>query len=83
MTNAPHRPPHEFHIQIDRIHYTTAEETLTGTQLRQLASPPIPADRDLFEVRPGDTDLLIEDNAVVKMRDGLRFFTAPRNINPG
>ena len=38
---------------------------------------------DLFEVVPGGSDLKIELATKVKMRDGLRFFTAPAQINPG
>jgi len=74
---------HEFHIQIDRTHFTVTEEQLTGAQLRQLPSPPVGPDRDLYEIRPGETDLPIGDADVVKMHDGLRFFTAPKQINPG
>ncbi|MGO9963147.1 MAG: multiubiquitin domain-containing protein [Acidimicrobiales bacterium] len=77
----PHE--HEFHIQIDREHFTVRKEELTGEELRNLPRPPVPADRDLFEVRPGESDLLIEDTTVVKIHDGLRFFTAPSHINPG
>src|SRR6478752_10142259 len=75
-------PPH-FQIRIDRDHYTVTEPTLTGAQLRALPDPDIGPDRDLFEVVPGGSDIKIEDNAVVEMRSGLRFFTAPAQINPG
>ena len=75
---------HEFHIQIDRSHYTVTANTETGTQLRHaVAQPPIADDRDLYQIRPGEPDLLITDADAVKMHDGLRFFTAPRQINPG
>lgn len=70
-------------IKIDREHFEVSEPKLTGVQLRQLPAPPIPADRDLYEVRPGQDDLLIKDGDVVQMRNGLRFFTAPGQINPG
>ena len=73
----------KFNIQIDRSRYEVKEETRTGGQLRALPDPDIPADRDLFEVVPGGTDVKIEAAATVKMRDGLRFFTAPGHINPG
>jgi hypothetical protein len=79
----PKRPDHEFHIQIDRAHFETTEDALTGAQLRKLPPGGIPNDRDLYEIRPGDSDLLINDNDSVRMRDGLRFFTAPKQINPG
>jgi hypothetical protein len=72
-----------FHIKIDRTEYKVHEPKLTGTQLRQLSNPPIGPDRDLFEVVPGGSDLKVADDLEVKMRDGLRFFTAPAQINPG
>ena len=73
----------EFVIKIDREKYTVHKPHLTGTELRDLPKPPIGADRDLFEVVPGGSDKLISAEENVKMRDGLRFFTAPARINPG
>jgi hypothetical protein len=32
---------------------------------------------------PGGSDKKIGDSDVVEMRNGLRFFTAPAQINPG
>lgn len=75
--------PQKFQIQIDRTHFTVTVAKLTGQQLRQLPKPPIGSDRDLFEVVPGGSDKKIGDNDVVEMRNGLRFFTAPAQINPG
>jgi hypothetical protein len=72
-----------FTIKIDRIEYEVHERKLTGLQLRQLPKPPIGSDRDLFEVVPGGSDRKIANDMEVKMRDGLRFFTAPAQINPG
>jgi hypothetical protein len=72
-----------FVIKIDRNEYRVNQPTLTGSELRNLPAPPIGPDRDLFEVVPGGSDRKIDDNDVVKMRDGLRFFTAPARINPG
>jgi hypothetical protein len=74
---------HSFAIKIDRVTYEVHEHELTGLQLRHLPNPPIGPDRDLFEVVPGGSDKKILDADVVKMRDGLRFFTAPAQINPG
>ena len=79
----PGNPERSFNIQIDREHYKVEQPELTGEQLRHVPPTPIPADRDLYEVRPGEDDLLIGNNDVVQMRDGLRFFTAPAHINPG
>jgi hypothetical protein len=72
-----------FEIRIDRKEYKVRKASLTGAEIRKLANPDIPGDRDLFEVVPGGSDLKIELTTVVKMRDGLRFFTAPAQINPG
>ncbi len=73
----------EYTIRIDRIEYHVKEAKLTGLQLRNLVTPPVGPDRDLFEVVPGGSDRKISDSMEVEMRDGLRFFTAPAQINPG
>lgn len=73
----------EFEIRIDRNEFKVKESHLTGHQLRLLPTPHIGPDRDLFEVVVGGSDLKIENDQKVKMRDGLRFFTAPAQINPG
>jgi Multiubiquitin len=73
----------EFHIQIDRVHYTVDQHQMTGAQLRRVPPTPIGADRDLFEVIPGAQDRKIEADTVVEIREGQRFFTAPGHINPG
>jgi multiubiquitin len=74
---------HEYHIQIDRVHYVVTQEHMTAEELRQVPEPPIGADRDLFEVVPGHPDNKLEDGDTVEIRDGKRFFTAPGQINPG
>ncbi len=73
----------QFDIQIDRVHYKVTQHRMTGRQLRDLPTPPIGADFDLFEVVPGGSDLKIADDEVVEIRNGLRFFTVPSQINPG
>ena len=75
--------PHQFQIQIDRVHYTVTQPQMTGAQIRQVPPNPIGPDRDLFEVVPGGTDRKIPDTQTVEIRNGLRFFTAPAQINPG
>ena len=84
----PVQPPRGLHIRLDRqdIKVSIAslhDGELTGRQIRELATPPIGADRDLFEIVPGGSDRKIEDGEAVMIRDHLRFFSAPRNINPG
>ena len=75
--------PKSFTIRIDRIEYQWQDEKITGAQLRQLPEGSISSDRDIFQVIPGDSDLLIKDDDSVVVHDGLRFFTAPGTINPG
>jgi hypothetical protein len=74
---------HSFKIKIDRQEFTVMQNVLTGAELRRLPDPDIGMDRDLFEVVPGGSDRKIELEERVQMRDGLRFFTAPAQINPG
>ena len=81
--NEHHPEPQHFEIQIDRTHYTVTLNHMTGLQLRHVPTPPIGPDRDLFEVVPGGSDLKIGDAQDVEIRSGLRFFTAPAQINPG
>jgi len=77
----PH--PHTFNIQIDRVHYKVEQSPITGAELRRVPPTPIPAERDLFQVVPGGSDLKILDSMSVTLHDGMRFFTAPAQINPG
>jgi hypothetical protein len=78
-----HEGEHHFEIQIDRTHYTVKMKHMTGLQLRHVPTPPIGPERDLFEVVPGGSDRKIGNEQVVEIRNGLRFFTAPAQINPG
>ena len=77
-----------LHIRLDRQDIEVSpndlhDGTLTGHQIRELAKPPIGGDRDIFEIVPGGSDKKITDDDTVAIRDHLRFFSAPRNINPG
>src|SRR5689334_139061 len=77
------QPQHEFQIQIDRVHYTVAQDRISGAQIRRVPNPPIGPERDLFEVVPGHPDNKVEDDEVIEIKNGKRFFTAPSTINPG
>ena len=84
----PVAPPDALHIRVDRQDIKISPDllhdgTLTGQQIRELETPPIAPDRDLFQIVPGGSDRKIEDGDAVVIRDHLRFFSAPRNINPG
>lgn len=77
---------HDIRIQIDRVHYEVTDSVMTGMQLRAVPPPPqgpIGSDRDLFLVVPGGTDEKLADDQSVKLHNGMRFFTAPAQINPG
>lgn len=76
-------PDKSFEIQIDRTMYTLTENRITGADLRRVPDPPIPPERDIFEIIPGQSDRKIENDDRIIVRDGLRFFTAPNTINPG
>ena len=83
-TNGKDNPdPKGIHIRIDRTEYVVHQEKLNGDELRRVPPTPIPPDRDLYQVVPGHEDRKIKDDDTVQMHDGLRFFTAPRTINPG
>ena len=78
----------DINIQIDRKDYTLklppdGKLFMTGNELRKLADPPIDPDRDLFEVVPGGSDKKVDDDKEIRIRDGMRFFSAPAQINPG
>jgi hypothetical protein len=77
------KKPHEIVIHIDRNQFKVEKPTLTGEQLRQLPSPPIGADYDLFREVPGGEDKLIADQENVELENGMHFFSVQRNINPG
>lgn len=72
-----------FNIQIDRKHYKVSQAKMTGAELRKVPPTPIPPERDLFVVVPGHPDRKIENDDIVEIHNGLRFFTAPGTINPG
>lgn len=78
-----HAAETKFNVQIDRQHYTVHQAEMTGAEIRTVPPTPIPTDRDLFEVVPGNSDRKISDTDVVQIHNGLRFFTAPGTINPG
>jgi hypothetical protein len=89
-TGTDERPPeqqnaatHGFHIKIDRTEYTVHQSEMTGAELRQVPPAHLGPDRDLFEVVPGHPDRKIENDTVVEISNGKRFFTAPAHINPG
>ena len=75
---------HFIPIQIDHKPYKASKTPMTGSELRQLAQPPVGADRDLFRVVPGPgDDVKVGDSDSVDLSNGMHFYSAPKTINPG
>ena len=75
---------HRFTIKIDKETFHVEAASMTGQQFRELPSPAVGPDRDLFLVVPGPTDdILVENDQSIELKDGMHFFTAPSTINPG
>lgn len=70
-------------ITIDRHTWEVFDRKLTGADLRTVPTPDIAPDRDLWLDVPDARDRKIQDEDVVALADGMRFFTAPGRINPG
>ena len=70
-------------IFIDREPFKVWKDELSGAQIRQIPKPPVGADRDLWLDIVDELDELVEDDEVIEIRYGLRFFSVPREINPG
>ena len=71
-------------IVIDDIECQMKAGEITGRDLRQAAEAPIAPDRHLWRKCPGGgPDELVEDEQIVVIEEGARFFTAARHITPG
>lgn len=70
-------------IKIDRLEYEVFQRKMTGAELRAVPTPDVAADRDLWRDVPDKRDIKVQDEDVVRLLDGIRFFTAPGRINPG
>lgn len=73
----------EITIKIDRLDYPVYVRKMTGAQLRVVPSPDVAVDRDLWQDVPDKRDVKVQDEDVIKLHEGIRFFTAPGRINPG
>ena len=70
-------------IRIDRADYEVFKHKMTGTELRTVPTPDVPEDRDLWRDVPDKRDVKVQDEDIVRLANGTRFFTAPGRINPG
>lgn len=82
-TPTKEKPEKRIQIFIDGAKYHTAAAELTGAEIRALAQPPVAEDRDLWLDIVDKLDELIEDDQVVHLEAKMRFFSVPREINPG
>jgi hypothetical protein len=73
----------ELTIHIDRHQFKVEEAALTGAQLRNLPTPPVGPDYDLYLEMPGGEDELIADERSVELKNGMHFFSVQRQITPG
>lgn len=64
-------------IYIDKAPYEVRTAALTETQLRQLPTPPVPADLGIWKDVQDDLDDPIESGELVAIVNGDRFFTKP------
>lgn len=71
-------------IVIDEVQCRVAAGEIAGRDLRQATDAPVGSDRDLWREVPGDgPDELVEEEQIVVIEEGARFFTAARHITPG
>jgi hypothetical protein len=71
-------------IIIDKKQVFAPTETMTGAELRALATPPIAANRDLYLEVPGQAeDRLVGDSETIQLKNGMHFYSAPTKVNPG
>lgn len=74
----------EIEIEIDRHAFRVPAWPISGAELRQLPSPPIGDDRDLFQIFSGDrADLMVPEDQAIDFENGTTFFSTPRTISAG
>lgn len=77
-------PKEELEITIDRRVFRIRNRPLSSAELRQIPTPPVNPDFDLFqEVSGPAADVLVGPDQVVDFESGTSFFTAPRSITAG
>lgn len=70
-------------IYIDHNAFRVDRPALTGRALRELATPAIGNQYELYRVLAGSDDVVVHDEEVVDLDDGTQFFSAPRMILAG
>jgi hypothetical protein len=81
---AAHGDKGHIPIVIDDVNFDAPSHEMTGQALRNLPTPPVPSDRDLWLTVPGPhDDLLIRPELTYEVKSGSHYYTAPSTINPG
>lgn len=71
-------------IFIDEVKFDAPSPEMTGQALRNLPTPAVPMDRDLWLDVPGPKDdILIRPEETYEVKPGNHYYTAPSTINPG
>lgn len=81
---APVQETTEITVTVDEAQHPVlaTEEGIAGRDLRLRLC--ISDERDLWREAPGDgLDELVEDEQIVVIEEGVRFFTVARHITPG
>lgn len=76
-------PNNEIVIHIDKKIYKVEQATMTGAELRALPNPYITAEYQLTLQVPGGEDKPIADDEVIELKNGMHFFSVPKNLNAG
>ncbi len=72
------------YIYIDTHKYQAPKPDMTGEELRNLAKPSIGNQYNLWLEIPGlGDDKLVGDAEIIHLHDGMCFYSALKEINPG
>ena len=83
MADASEHGP-TIRIHIDRQPYTVHERDMTGAELRNVPTPPIGENFDLWLEERGDTeDKAVTPAETVRLKEDMHFYSSPSNISPG
>lgn len=76
-------PKNDNVIHIDKKMYKVQEDQLTGAALRALPDPDIASNYELVLQVPGGDDRQIADDELVTLKNGMHFFSVPKNLDAG
>jgi hypothetical protein len=70
---------HGINVQINKQHYEAQSESMTGAELKTLAS--IPPGNKLFKEMPGkEPDQVVGDSDRVQLHNGDKFYDLPPGV---